>query len=136
MGMGAIRINVISLIKNIFINNDIDFINFLTEQQEIFRAPMLREMYALACRYSNLNTVLYFHHQIAELSDEIYISSICKIYIFNLIVERTDDNVEILDAVCSKVKIANSIDLINKCINIALQCDNVKMAEYLKKLIS
>jgi hypothetical protein len=126
-----INVNLKSLIVNAFINNDIEIIDAFIRNGCKY---MLINLFALAVRYSNINTVHYFtgrgictftYHHNCLMGDRIIFYS----------VERMDDDIEILDAVYQERKV-NDLTILKKARDKALHCGNHKMAQYLENEIS
>jgi hypothetical protein len=127
-----IYIHLKSLIVNVFINNDIEAIDRMIKTVNLHKFSM--KMFALAARYSNINTIYYFNSKnIREFDTFVLGNMLGKIIYFA--VERTDDNVEILDAVYQERKLSNYSDLYNT-LDIAINCGNNKMANYLRNEIA
>jgi hypothetical protein len=54
------NVDLKSLIVNVFINNDIDMIDQIIQNETRYKFNMLIDMFVLAVRFSNINTVNYF----------------------------------------------------------------------------
>jgi hypothetical protein len=126
-----ININLKSLIVNAFINNDIEIIDaFIRNGCEY----MLTILFALAARYSNINTVHYFTGR-GICTFTLRYHCLINSRIIYYAVERTDDDVEILDAIYKERKV-NDLTILKDARYKAFLCGNHKMARYLENEIT
>jgi hypothetical protein len=134
----GIVINQKILIIKVFIENEVGIIDQILSLENLYTFTKYIHFYMLACRYSNINTISYFSTQKRCSPIEHYIISNEYQNIINFVVERTDDSVEILDTIVQSINNIYDCDF-NTMIqarDIALECGNIKMAQYLNDFIA
>jgi hypothetical protein len=136
-----IIINIFDLVK-IFTENYVDVIETFFENADKYDY-ILERLFIFACRYSIIEIIQYF--LLKDINILVCIRLVAyDFYPISIIMERTDDNVEILELVYHYVAKKYQIDskefnlyltLLNNSLDATIVCGNTKCFKYILKLL-
>jgi hypothetical protein len=130
-----VEINKQDLVQNVIIKNDFDVIDKLLQNMN---QSSINIMTALLLRFANENTVDYLlkTNRILFICEPIYCYPHCSPFL--VMMERCDDNVEIINKICAHIEIEKyqmvRSNIFISALIVSIQCNNIGIFKYLYAL--